>query len=581
MKKKNETRLLALLLVLAMSISLYGCGTAPAAASASASESTAAASASADATSAAATESAQPANGPLVPMSEPIELTAAIGFDNTTDSRSPAGTTPENQTFNKIMESMNIKIKWLWTVPSDQFEQKFNLSVSSGDVPDIMKIESKYYMDFLENDMLTDMKGAYDEFALPEMKQMFEYYNNTPIDRCTVDGKLYSIPYVADTIQQCKMLYLRQDWLDKLGLKAPTTMDELVEVAEAFAKMDPDGNKTADTIGLSMDKDTNDGFSGVGVFQGFGSYNGWLEKDGQLVSGIIQPETKSALLKLREMYTKGAIDKEFAVTSVDQVVEKIVAGKIGMVYGEWWIPNWPLNLCMQKDPTAVWTAVPLPSANSAPAKTFVSRNNIWLYNVVSKNAPAKAAEAAMKIMNVWWDIQFSNDAATRYGAESTIEGGYVFNWAPIYTYMGNEQDINYSLVNTALDKKSKADLVLPQQIELYDDTEKWLNGTNDEEDWKAWGMWFSRVAKQGGMGLTIDYYKKNDLLVYNEYYGDPTPTEVEKGSTLREMTMEFFNKFIMGSVEESGWDKFVSDWKSLGGDDMTKEVNDQYSKLKK
>ncbi len=35
-------------------------------------------------------------------------------------------------------------------------------------------------------------------------------------------------------------MWIRQDWLDNLGLEAPRTWDELVAVAEAFVKEDPD-----------------------------------------------------------------------------------------------------------------------------------------------------------------------------------------------------------------------------------------------------------------------------------------------------------------------------------------------------
>ena len=48
-------------------------------------------------------------------------------------------------------------------------------------------------------------------------------------------------------------MFIRQDWLDNLGLKMPTTIEELKEVARAFTEDDPDGNGQNDTYGLAVD----------------------------------------------------------------------------------------------------------------------------------------------------------------------------------------------------------------------------------------------------------------------------------------------------------------------------------------
>lgn len=48
-------------------------------------------------------------------------------------------------------------------------------------------------------------------------------------------------------------MWIRQDWLDNLGLEVPRTWDELAAVAEAFVTQDPDGNGEDDTIGILLD----------------------------------------------------------------------------------------------------------------------------------------------------------------------------------------------------------------------------------------------------------------------------------------------------------------------------------------
>lgn len=64
----------------------------------------------------------------------------------------------------------------------------------------------------------------------------------------TQDGKIIAIPFRSPT----KTAYfIRQDWLDKLKLNIPVTIDDFYNVTKAFAKNDPDGNGKNDTYGYS------------------------------------------------------------------------------------------------------------------------------------------------------------------------------------------------------------------------------------------------------------------------------------------------------------------------------------------
>ncbi|KHF31042.1 hypothetical protein CM49_06447 [Paenibacillus sp. P1XP2] len=55
---------------------------------------------------------------------------------------------------------------------------------------------------------------------------------------------------------------------------------------------------------------------------------------------------------------------------------------------------------------------------------------------------------------------------------------------------------------------------------------------------------------------------------------------VEKREILNRKRDEIFLKIIMNQVPIDEFDKFVEEWKKLGGDDITKEVNEWYAKNK-
>ena len=141
-------------------------------------------------------------------------------------------------------------------------------------------------------------------------------------------------------------------------MEPPKTMDELRQVADAFTNKDPDKNGKKDTFGLAMYKDIfGGGFGNVeGLFNGFGAYpNIWIEKDGKLVYGSVQPEMKKALEFIQGLYKDGLIDPEFGVKDANKVAD-VSAGKLGMFYGSF---GMQLGLTIQKLQTQTASGCPL------------------------------------------------------------------------------------------------------------------------------------------------------------------------------------------------------------------------------
>lgn len=65
--------------------------------------------------------------------------------------------------------------------------------------------------------------------------------------------------------------------------------------------------------------------------------------------------------------------------------------------------------------------------------------------------------------------------------------------------------------------------------------------------------------------------------VYNAYNGQ-TETMETKWTNLKKMEEETFSKIVMGKADISEFDTFVENWKSQGGDQILKEINEELSK---
>ena len=62
---------------------------------------------------------------------------------------------------------------------------------------------------------------------------------------------------------------------------------------------------------------------------------------------------------------------------------------------------------------------------------------------------------------------------------------------------------------------------------------------------------------------------------YNEVYVT-TPSMITKSGEMEKLRDSTFLSMIMGETPISDFDNYVSQWKSLGGDDIGKEVNEWY-----
>lgn len=512
---------------------------------------------------------------PLGKYDQPIEITA-VGILFPVEGEVPEGTTPENQSFNKMAEQfLNIKLKYLWTVTPDQYDEKFNVSIATGLIPDLIHTtQPTQFESLVESQMLADLTEAYN-YLLPQLKDMYEKDVPDVLSSVKRDGKLLALPVAANTFESAQRLYIRKDWLDKLKLSVPTNYEEMVKVAEAFVKQDPDGNKKDDTVGLALHKNIlwDGSFGSMPFFEVFHAYPiRWLKgEDGKLYYGATRPEVKNALAAYQDLYKRGILDKEFATKDDGMVVEDIVAGKVGMVYGEWWTPEWPFADTVQQVEGADWIAIPNISVDDKPALPCVRRIAHNGFNAVSKNC--KHPEAAVKLINLFYDAFYGADSAEKYGELAQAKNGFFHNFVPQKLWDAMDSIDEYKRNNEAIKKRDPSKLPPRELNNHYKRSVAYL----DNGDKSGWGIYKCMVSDDSGYAYVAQVAESKQV-VYDEFYGVPTPTMIEKGDTLNKLAQETFVSIIMGEPL-SKFDEFVKQYNELGGLDIEKEVNDWYSSV--
>jgi ABC-type glycerol-3-phosphate transport system substrate-binding protein len=148
----------------------------------------------------------------------------------------------DNRALKYIEDTLNIDIVYDWISPSGaSYEDKLNLTISSGQIPDIMVVNPLQLQQLTEADAIEDMTPYIQEYANKELLAAYEKTNGIALEAATINGKIMGIPNVQPQADAPIMVWVRKDWLDKLGLEGPQTVDDLEAIAKAFMEQDPDG----------------------------------------------------------------------------------------------------------------------------------------------------------------------------------------------------------------------------------------------------------------------------------------------------------------------------------------------------
>ncbi|GIP31645.1 extracellular solute-binding protein [Paenibacillus sp. J2TS4] len=489
----------------------------------------------------------------------PIVVSAVRAIDEAV--KYPSGDSLDNNVWTReFADKLGIKIKYDWTVASTQYEQKLNVSLTSGEMADIMPVYSKQLQELAEFDKLEDLTELFDKYASPLTKEILYQDGGTAMKSATFNDKLLALPYTGASFGQ--VLWVRSDWLEEMNLPEPKTMDDVLMISKAFK------SRSNNSYGLAA----NWGTALTGFFNGYHAYpNIWIkDSDGKLAFGSIQPEMKAALAKLRELYANGEIDQEFALKDDNKMLDTVTSGSVGMIYGPDWYPFWPFADAKLKDPKIDWKAFPIPYIDENPAKVPVTFP-VGIYFVVKKGA--KHPEAAIKMLNLFIENTWSKTADTEKFLIAP-DGIELFKYPLIQAWPANKDlpDL-YNAIKDALQTKDASALNGEQRtkhdriVQFQSTGELGTNAIN-------WATARQMAPEKGSSFSVLAYYRDKGLVLTDEMYGPPTPTMTKSMTTLLDLQKQAFTRIVMGTAPLDSFDSFVEEWKKLGGDKITKEVNE-------
>ncbi|WP_162463288.1 type 2 periplasmic-binding domain-containing protein [Paenibacillus psychroresistens] len=233
------------------------------------------------------------------------------------------GTVEDNRWTKWISETGPVNAKFV-AIPRWESMQKMNTLFASGAAPElILEFDPAIKQQWFTQKQLQPIDEMIEKYST-DYKKLLETYPQIKKLAVKSDGKMYEFGRVQN-LRTNHFLYIRADWLKKLNLEAPKTIDELYTVAKAFAEQDPDGNSKKDTYGMSLSF-----VSGLVLASAFQNVS-WVVENGELVRDWDRATAMTTFMK--KLYDEGIVDKDFVTDKNGAKAQQdFITGKLG-IYG--------------------------------------------------------------------------------------------------------------------------------------------------------------------------------------------------------------------------------------------------------
>jgi putative aldouronate transport system substrate-binding protein len=482
------------------------------------------------------TNTADTAKGQEPKSDKPVEVSIFTTFRGA----EPPG--KDNPIGLELEKRLNAKLNITW-LSANNYKDKMNVTLASGDMPELMLVE---------NPQVSNIITAAKQGAFWDLTDVVKNYPNLmafPKDsweNTKIEGKNYGIPRARPSVGGYGIPIIRKDWLDKLNLKVPETMDDYYNVLKAFTEQDPDGNGKKDTIGFVgyVEADTLGRF--IWVRDVFNHANNWKVDGDKIIHPDELPGTRDALVWLNKAYKEGFISPDIAVMKLSQMKDLLKSGKGGM-FSESMQQDWILLSDLRKiEPKADY--LPL-SYVQGPGGKFAGRDSghFGMY-VIPKKVPEAKMKQILSIMDKGSSEEISDIA--NFGIKGTHYN--IVDGMKISTEQAFKDNVSQEVFG---------------QIFLFND----------------------RYMRAYGTGIPKDFYETNKKTVdarEQNSVADPTlnlisETGVKYTPEFNKKSQDLKTKIIMGSEPITAWDQFVEKLKT----DQTfqqyvKEMNDAYKKAR-
>lgn len=429
------------------------------------------------------------------------------------------------------------------------------------------------------------------------LKQRLEKITPFAISLCTApDGNMYWMPnarYRApvkladgtmvedlDVVGAC----IRYDWLQKVNMEMPTTVEEFLEALRAFQKNDVNGNGQKDEM-YSIDCYSYSFFSGIA--QWFGLTPGVVGIDpnnDRVTSAWYQDGVKDYFKLLKQMVDEGLMDVGLVGATEEMFNQAIAENRIAglRTYANL---TWFADL-IKDDPEAEYASIAPIQAVEGIAPFMLCDSNKLVYD---KYAMTKACtEEVQEAIIHYYDFATGTDVA-KLLSNNGVEG-------VDYEFVDDERNPGRKVVKSLLSGTTQENYEAHTGgINFFLHGVPWMSGEDPDvlaklntatvqdtlDGWEG-----SDKGKRG-------FIRKIEQMVHRPYvispfssstYAIPTQEEQEVLTSyltaLNSYSDELGMNLILGNESLDNWDSFMQKFRDLGLDEVIKVNDARYQRYK-
>ncbi|MFH1512595.1 MAG: extracellular solute-binding protein [Bacillota bacterium] len=432
-------------------------------------------------------------------------------------------------------ELTNSKINFTWVADSN-YEDKLNVMMASQSLPTIVALKG------LTPSVIENARyGAF--WDITDEIQNYEYLsqiNPVVINNVSIDGRLYGIP--RSRVLGRNGISYRKDWLANLGMEEPKTVDDIYDILYAFTYSDPDGNGIDDTYGMTWCK-----WKGPLdiIATWFGAGNQWVEQeDGSVIPYFETKGYWEALQFCKKLYDDGLVNEDFAVRDSAIWTDDFNASRSGLFIDVAdAAQRFDAKLLEQGIEDAVWVI----GTVAGPDGNLYNLPTAGHAGIIAITKSGAKTEEEMRAALAFLNSTNSQEAMN------------------MFTYGLPERDFTIDADGYAVRVAGAADTVNQENEGFNQFMTGVANNTTAEKR--------SVIREQVWQ---VQYVLNPPLCVANPCQSLLSSSAVyaEKGSQLTTIIDDARVQYIVGQLDEAGYNAEIQRWWDQGGTDLTAELSD-------
>lgn len=458
----------------------------------------------------------------------------------------------------EIEDAFNVRLELVGRPAADQ-NGWYQKEIAAGTEFDFYEgggLQMKDYKYYVDSGLVMPLDREMIEKNMPNLMAYHQKYSQAfggdVFKWYEMDGKYYSIPETRPGDAQRNVIGIRGDWLDNLGLEVPHTIEEFENVLDAFTYGDPDGNGIDDTYGFTG---VNwNAFSLSALCQAFGfNMDVWyVDDNGTIQYGTVQPEMKDMLALLQKWYKAGYFPCDFWNQGWDEFRSQLTSGVVGMAVQAFdaFIDEkngWALADLLLVNPDAHFElAYGMEGPNGKSGA--LQFNPVTFAGIMFSYRLEEQPEKLAKYMQVFDALLFDPEwvAKAMYGQEGV---GYTRNDAGDYVKLDNAEAVT----------SAAGDMIIQLKEFINDPVfDRSFTGVSDPEYTAR-----ANEAFENAHGLYDISASAAASREKNEQYSE----------ALGQIISSYLPEIISGERPIDDFDRMVEEWYAAGGQEVVDEMN--------